>query len=267
MFPSVSGLPFPLYNVPSLDIARLLYSSVQEEYSGKKTLSFTIPGYRDGFTTTSELSDVAEFLTGATLPIPVGNESWEVVSTSASDTAEGVGARRVRITYLDNNWVQKTTEINLSGTAPVPVPDVANCRDIQWMHLAIVGSNNVAVGDIDLRVAEGGTIHERISAGGNQSLTCHYTIPEGYVGYCWHWSFFPTSHHFHDIQLQATCNRDDRALIGPYVFQDSLSLDSNGDNRPVSLVFLPRTRIKVSSKPSNTTAVGVGSFSIYLQEI
>ena len=267
MFPSITGLPFPLFNVPDLDMARILYSSLSENLGNKKTLSFTIPGYRDGFSSTTALCDIAEFLTGNTLPIPVGNESWEIVSNSASDTTGGTGTRRVRIVYLDNNWVQKTTEISLNGTTPVPVPNVANCRDIQWMHSVETGSNSSAVGDIDLRVAGGGTIHERISAGDNMSLTCQYTIPEGYIGLCWHWGFFRASNHFHDIQLRATCNRDDRTVITPYIFQDSFALDSNGDSRPVNLLFFPRTRIKISSKPNNTVANGVGSFSIYLQEI
>ena len=58
---------------------------------------------------------------GGNLVYPTSAESWEVVSTTSTDTSSGTGARTVLITSLDENYEPQSVDVVLNGTTPVSV--------------------------------------------------------------------------------------------------------------------------------------------------
>jgi hypothetical protein len=130
-----------------------------------------------------DLCDIVPFpITAGNYPELAGTEALEVVSTSPNDTAGGTGVRSVDITYLDTNGDKQTVAVTLNGTTPVSLGAIRSIG-IWWMHSKTVGSGKEAAGTIDLRTTTGAVIHERIAAGGNQSLSGRIKIPRGYTGY------------------------------------------------------------------------------------
>ena len=147
------------------------------------TGGFTIPGRKDGVGTTV-LEDITQ--TGNTvMPRPAGADI-EIVSSSGSDISAGTGAQTIEIEYLDVNGDEASVTKTMNGTTAVNIGTAV--YDVQWMHSATAGTGGVAAGNIQIRdVATGAIIYEQISAGGNQSLTARYKIPNGKTGYITTW--------------------------------------------------------------------------------
>ena len=138
-----------------------------------------IPGWHPANVSTTVLDDISGFTTTPVIPRPAG-AALEVVSSSAQDGVGGSGVRNVKIVYLNASGTQLTKSVVMNGLTAVPVTGT-DLYDIQWMHaISPIGSGGVADGIIRLRGAGGGTTYERISAQGNQSLTCRYTVPAGH---------------------------------------------------------------------------------------
>ena len=224
---------------------------------GKPAVAYHIQGRRAGFNSTSVLQDVAEFLGTSTdaLPELTGVENLEVVSSSASDTAAGTGARTIRITYLDtSNNLVTSADITLNGVTAVALAFHANF--ILWMEVTTVGSNNVSVGTVLLRIAGAGATQEQITAGGNRSLSNRFKVPAGYTGYISTWQVSSIGAATQDARLRGTVRTADRALNGAYLFQDTAFVaggSSVGDDTP-SLAFPALSRIKVSTISSSAAA-------------
>lgn len=239
---------------------------------GKTLYSFNLMGARTSWVDTTSLQDIGEFLGGSVLffPEPTGAQSFEVVSSSTSDTSAGTGTRTVHIHYLDNNWLPQNTTATLNGTTPVAVAALTNCQAINWMHSATVGSGGVAAGNILLRIASAGATHEQITAGGNMSLSARYTVPDGFYGviHTGRSVGLGTAHTLNSM-LRATCERDTRDLIsGVYLFQDKLFTNDVATEQLItSLVFKPRVRIKVSAIPSNVGTDASTVIPFMLKEI
>lgn len=115
---------------------------------------------------------------GGIIPRPTGNESWEIVSGSANDTAAGTGAQTVSLTTLDTNYVETVQTITLNGLTAVPIP--GNCRFINAGRIATAGSGGIGASDLTIRLAGGGATRAIINADGllNQAK---YTVPAGYT--------------------------------------------------------------------------------------
>lgn len=104
----------------------------------------------------------------------------EIVSSSASDTALGVGARTVSVLYLDADWKQKTVTMTLNGTTPVALPEPV----IRVNTILVTSSGSTTgganVGNISVRVAGGlGATISYMLAGQGADRSSLYTCPEG----------------------------------------------------------------------------------------
>lgn len=106
-----------------------------------------------------------------------GLTSLEVVSTSASDTAAGTGARTVTFNTLVGDFQQQSQVITLNGLTPVPIPTQAIANNGGRVLTAGSAENNV--GDIILRDAGGGTVRGIILAGKGTMRQAPYTVPAG----------------------------------------------------------------------------------------
>jgi hypothetical protein len=109
------------------------------------------------------------------------NFTGSVVSSSASDTAAGTGARTLTITYLDSTGAGPNTEVvTLNGITAVNLVNANHCY-IEKMIITTVGTGGVNAGTITLftGAAGGGTNVGTINAGDNRTFWAHHYTPSG----------------------------------------------------------------------------------------
>lgn len=109
--------------------------------------------------------------------------SLEIVSTSASDAAAGVGMQAVVISGLDINYNPITATVNMNGTTAVAIPNT-------WLRInsargtMVTPNGNTtqfSVGTVSIRDAGGGTVRGIIPAGEGIMSQTLYTVPAGFT--------------------------------------------------------------------------------------
>jgi len=116
---------------------------------------------------------------GGLYPWMTATTSLEIVSTDATDSSAGVGARTVLINGLDINYVEVAQTITLNGLTPVVIP-----TQLFRINNALVmtsGSTQTNVGDINIRDAGAGTVRGIIPAGYGITRQAVYTVPAGFT--------------------------------------------------------------------------------------
>jgi hypothetical protein len=116
---------------------------------------------------------------GGLYPWMTAATSLEVVSTSASDAAAGVGGRTIRVVCLDINFVEFFDTITLNGLTAVAMP--RQCYRINLINVLSAGTTGTNVGDINIRDAGGGTIRGNVPPLAGISKQTNYTVPAGYT--------------------------------------------------------------------------------------
>lgn len=121
---------------------------------------------------------------------PGAGAQRSISSSSASDTAAGVGARTLLITYYDDTGLGPFTETKiLNGVTPVNTT-ATNIRFIESMEILTTGSSLANVGTITLFGASGGgggtvgTIgigNIMTAVGDNRTLWAHHYVSAGYT--------------------------------------------------------------------------------------
>lgn len=109
------------------------------------------------------------------------NAQRSISSTSASDTAAGVGARTIELFYLDENFNGPYSEVlTLNGTTPVDTVATNICL-IERIEVLEVGSTGPSVGTIRLHstTGGGGSVIASIPAGDGRTRYSHHYIPAG----------------------------------------------------------------------------------------
>lgn len=109
--------------------------------------------------------------------IAFANESLQVRSDSANDTAAGTGARTVLIVGLDSNYTEVIQVITLNGVTPVAVPTQIMRRNVFIVLSA--GSGRVNAGNIILETT-GAALRDKISTGKSIQRSAHYTVKTGH---------------------------------------------------------------------------------------
>ncbi len=260
-----SGVEIPVIIAPgTLWIPSDFYLEISRgNVAGMKI--FSIPGQSDEISQTA-LEDITQIPATTILPNP-GGIQLELVSSSALDTAAGANVQSVDVHYLDTTGVEQEETISTAGLVPV-VTSATDIDIIQWMHTRAIGTpGQVAAGNISLRDVGGGTVYEYIQAGGNQSLTCRYTVPTGKTGFLLGWAASAITKEI-DFRLRATVERFDRSLIPDvFLFQDAIVLqDAPSSWRPFrGPNKIPETGV-VKASGISTAAGGNGatSFDILL---
>lgn len=232
--------------------------SYLESGANKAALTMRVLGRRAGFNSNTVLQDIGEWL-GATidlLPEPTGAESFELVSSSAQDdnTPGGTGTRTVRIAYLNTSYVLTTVDYALNGLTPVPVAE--QMLFIYYMEALTGGSSEVTIGNVDLRIAGGGAIHERITAGGNRSMTSRFMVPDNYNAFIGEWMLTSIGGATMDCRLRAKVRTLGRALNDRYIFHDTAFISAGSvSTKALGYVkYPPRSKIKISVLPSGIAA-------------
>ncbi len=225
-------------------------------FQGRPAKIFNVMGRRVGFTNTTSLHDIGEYLgDGSVVSFTdlAGTEVLELVSSSANDAAAGTGIRTVNVAYIDQlGALQISDPITLNGTTAVAITWKAKC--ILWIQATTVGSGGVAAGNIDVRIVSGAVVQERVTAGGNRSLSARFMVPTGYEAFVPTWEAHSVNQDM-DCRLRATVCNFARTVIQPYIFQDNayLAANTNHDSRLPYLVFPAGARLKISAKAGATT--------------
>ena len=124
---------------------------------------------------------------GGTQPEPDTNGYTPyVISSSANDTAAGTGMQAGRIDYLNTNGLMvEGSFVNDGVTESVCVDgagDIINdCMFVNAHSSSAVGSNIVAVGNVDILAGSGGSVVSRVAAAGNRSLAAMRQVPDGFA--------------------------------------------------------------------------------------
>lgn len=230
------------------------------ELNGHDAWLYHIMGSRTlGWTSTSALGDACEYLdtSQALMNTPTSGQTLYLVSTSGNDTAAGTGARTVRTVYLDANGLQQVRTDTLNGTGAVSIG--SGYTFIQWMEVASVGSSEVSAGNITISsingVATVATTFDRITAGGNRSLSGRYMIPSDCQGHLVHWDVSAISATM-DTRIRATSFADDAAISTVYHFVDRVFLASGATaSKELEYREMPSNSVvKISAIPGGTPA-------------
>jgi hypothetical protein len=101
-------------------------------------------------------------------------------SSSAADTAAGVGAQQVTIVFLDTNFVVHTEVVTLNGTTPVNMVST-NCAYVESMTVTQCGSTGTNQGTISIYTATagGGTVWGSIAVNPGATLSGTVTTTNG----------------------------------------------------------------------------------------
>jgi hypothetical protein len=144
-----------------------------------------VPGY-EPFEFTGYNSDVdatAECLwvPGGDLALPAAAMGMELVSSDVKDDGDpaGVGARTVRVHYLDSAFVYHTEDVVLNGTTAVPTVATDILR-VNYLEVISAGSEGDPAGNISIRHLTDSPVYDTIPAGTNASRGLKYTVPYNY---------------------------------------------------------------------------------------
>jgi hypothetical protein len=107
-------------------------------------------------------------------------------SSSNSDRAGQIGAVRVIIEYLENDFTPKNDTVVLTGVTRVLTGSnkIYRINDL-WVDSS--GTNRAAVGNISVYKAAGDTIYRQIAAGRNRTQAMLYTVPKAKTFYMTEW--------------------------------------------------------------------------------
>ena len=109
----------------------------------------------------------------ANMVYPTQPTGATINSSSASDTAAGTGAQRVRVVGWNQAWELEDDEIDLAGTSPVTT--VKKFWRIHSSRVVRVGSGGNNAGQIDVKIDS--QFASVIAITDNRSLGAHFTIP------------------------------------------------------------------------------------------
>lgn len=142
----------------------------------KRTRKF---GYNGTVNTTKE--DIWEVGGTYVFPSDTG-DVCEVVSDSIEDEiGAGTGAKTLFIGGLDENFIEREVQIDLTGTAPV---DIGTFTRINRAYVLLSGTSGSNVGTISIRnTATPSTIYATITPTNGQTLMAIYTVPAKTKGY------------------------------------------------------------------------------------
>jgi len=183
------------------------------------------------FIDTTTYHDCCEFLTnsaGQQFFTPVTTaDALEVVSTSASDTAAGVGTRTVGIVYLDANGIWSEATVTLNGTTAVPLTGIT-ASAINFMYAKTGGTTPTGVGVISLRkVGTPTLIYEQITANGNMSQSGRFTVPAGYIAKITSCTVSCQGQGI-EFKLRSTSTPFNDSTAGRFLFKKNIKLPASG---------------------------------------
>ncbi len=135
-----------------------------------------------GYTAASTVAETTLWNPGTAYVFPTGAISVEAVSTSASDTSAGTGARIVHLEYLNASYVSKEFDFTMNGATPVAGP--TDFFRVNSFHVKTAGSGGKTAGVVSLRLVGGAaTVYSQMPIGATRSRNSVFTVPLGKTFY------------------------------------------------------------------------------------
>ncbi len=147
---------------------------IDEDEAAAAVLGNFLPIRLLGNITTTSASEV--LVTSRAYVEPASQAQRSIKSTSATDSnGAATGARQVRLTYLDSNYIRKTEDIFTNGTTAVATA----ASDIRFVESMDVIKGVAAVGAVELWTNNNGTgsVICGIAAATSQTFMCHHYVP------------------------------------------------------------------------------------------
>lgn len=117
-----------------------------------------------------------DFMDSDIIVAPAGGVQLSIQSTSNEDKPGGQGVSRIHLHYIDDAGNDSNEDIDLNGTTPV-LTQATDIRFVQCTHIAAVGSNKAAVGQIV--ASSGGDNYSGIIAGQKRCSSSARMVPAG----------------------------------------------------------------------------------------
>lgn len=204
---------------------------------------------------------------------PAGGIQMQVSSTSANDSAAGIGARQVAIHYLDSSYNEQSETITLNGVTPVNTV-ATNILRVNGFHVITVGSNGYSVGSIRLHNVGATIFYSQVSAGYNVSFQAIYTVPLGKILYITDWQVgigAAGGGKFGEFVLKATCDVDGTLMPGVFQIKDIVPAQDGQSSSdlavPVKIPAMADIKISVTSDAANANAICSGHFEGWMETI
>jgi hypothetical protein len=246
--------------LPVVALPPELVVSMTGRVNGNEAYILNVLGSRSlGWSSTTVLGDCCDYLdtSQALMNTPATSDTLYLVSTSVNDAVAGTGAQVVHFEYLDASGNQQHAEVNTNGTTPVNLG--TGFSFIQIMEVDRLGSAEVSAGNISITSTNGAatvaTTFERITAGGNRSLSGRIKVPLGYTAYIIDWAAAAIGTTM-DVRLRSTTHAMERTLSTVYHFEDRVFLAS-GANANANMFYTKcpaLSVLKLSAIPGNAPA-------------
>lgn len=210
-------------------------------------------GERESMGTSPQGEDVWRG-TATVIPTPdAAGVQMEVVSTSVEDdgltSPEGTGIRSLNIHYIDPNGDEQEETITMTGQTPV-VLNATNVRFVNEIHAVAVGSNDVAVGTINVYLqGSASTVYNMIYLGGNQSLVPHRMVPRAKTLCLRHWHAEEAQNKRVVMRIRST---DHYGVLVPgvFIFKDTAYIKQSATGTILITAVIPALSIiKVTGWP------------------
>lgn len=198
---------------------------------------------------------------GGILVYPTVNESWEIFSANANDTAAGTGAQEVTIRYLDDAYIEQTPIVLATngGTVSLGISDGFRFLNAR---VTAIGSSGLNEGNITIRVTGAGATRGQINATNNESQDSHLTIPAGKTGFIL--TFYHEINKNEDINFIYKRTDGDNGIFRT-IFSSSLYQDQTGLVPKAPADALPeKTDLKALCVSSNTNARATSIFQVLM---
>lgn len=145
-------------------------------------------GYLANINTADPPVVVSGFKSSSFTGFPTSYETCQILSTSADDSATGIGARTVLVNGLDSNLLEVEETVSLNGTSPVTLLNVYS--RVNRMIVMTGGSTGENLGRIYVRYTPTTAVEfSSIPIGVNQTLSSVYTVPMNKIGFLLRYSF------------------------------------------------------------------------------
>lgn len=118
---------------------------------------------------------------GGLYVFPTASQTLEVLSSSASDTAAGTGARTATIVGLDINYDPITANVTLNGVTPVVISGA--WFRVNDFFIVTVGTGESNIGTVTLRIAGGGNTLSQIGPLTGQAAQAIYSVRRGWTAF------------------------------------------------------------------------------------
>ena len=246
-------------NKPRVSSMPYLYDIAEGNVSGHTVWS------KIGFTPTMTTVESDLWSRAGVINFPAAAMRMSVVSSdNTQDTATGTGARQVTIGYLDNNYIERSETVTLTGTTQADTV-ATNILRVNSFRVTAAGGTGRPLGNITLSDnATRAIVYSYITAGFTRARNTAFTVPAGKTLYVVSWTvgygYSTNQTHYARLYTRATQNND---IWTPGIFYPFTEVICANTSQFVEFLIPTKLVSKVDLKVSGiSTFAGIASSSL-----